>query len=156
MGREIRQVPAHWEHPKDTNGKYIPMFDEYYEDACAKWKAEFAEWEAGTHEYQDDCEFWEYDYPPTEESYMPGPKREHTWFQVYETVSEGTPVTPPFPSKKELGEYMERNGTFWSQEPMRKEAVDAFLESEWVPSGVFIKGVGLRMGIDAADFGSAE
>ena len=25
MGREIRQVPANWEHPKDENGHYKPL-----------------------------------------------------------------------------------------------------------------------------------
>ena len=27
MGREVRMVPKDWIHPKDRNGKYIPLFD---------------------------------------------------------------------------------------------------------------------------------
>ena len=26
MGREIRRVPANWQHPKDGHGDYIPMY----------------------------------------------------------------------------------------------------------------------------------
>ena len=33
MGRELRKVPANWEHPKDEDGKYHPMYNQYYGDA---------------------------------------------------------------------------------------------------------------------------
>lgn len=29
MGRELRRVPANWKHPKDGNGRYIPMYNIY-------------------------------------------------------------------------------------------------------------------------------
>lgn len=29
MHRKIRRVPANWEHPKDTDGNYIPMFEHF-------------------------------------------------------------------------------------------------------------------------------
>jgi len=38
-----------------------------------------------------------------------------TWYQVYETVSEGTPVTPPFATKEEVVEHIVTHGTFWDQ-----------------------------------------
>lgn len=37
MGRELRSVPANWEHPKKDNGEYQPMFNEYYGDALNEW-----------------------------------------------------------------------------------------------------------------------
>ena len=37
MGREIRRVPKGWEHPRDEGGKYIPMFDQSYDDAAKEW-----------------------------------------------------------------------------------------------------------------------
>ena len=27
MGREVRRVPADWQHPKDARGRFIPLFD---------------------------------------------------------------------------------------------------------------------------------
>jgi hypothetical protein len=37
MGREIRRVPANWEHPKDErDGGYIPMYDDDFDAALAK------------------------------------------------------------------------------------------------------------------------
>jgi hypothetical protein len=44
-----------------------------------------------------------------------GSRKMPTWFQVYETVSEGTPVTPPFATKEELVDYLVANGDFWDQ-----------------------------------------
>jgi hypothetical protein len=29
MGREVRMVPADWEHPVDATGKYIPLYRGY-------------------------------------------------------------------------------------------------------------------------------
>ena len=36
-------------------------------------------------------------------------------YQVYETVSEGTPVTPVFATKEELVEYLVKHGDAWDQ-----------------------------------------
>lgn len=29
MGREVRRVPANWEHPKDERGNFIPLFSSF-------------------------------------------------------------------------------------------------------------------------------
>lgn len=34
MGREIRRVPKNWKHPRLEDGRYQPMFDQNYEEAC--------------------------------------------------------------------------------------------------------------------------
>lgn len=48
MGREVRMVPADWQHPKDSKGNYIPMFDTSYEDAVRDWETEdLPEWIEG-------------------------------------------------------------------------------------------------------------
>jgi hypothetical protein len=117
MGREIRMVPPNWEHPKDERGNYISMYDEDFESAVADWKKEYCQWENGEHpDHEEDCEFWEwYGDPPDRESYRPKFTEEPTWFQMYETVSEGTPVSPPFAAKEELVDYLVENGDFWDQ-----------------------------------------
>lgn len=122
MGREIRRVPPNLEHPRYTKdtarnqrdiGEYMPMHDETFEETSRKWKEGYAAWEAGTHEslsyYREqdrDTQYWEYDSPPDRELCRPAFTEEPTWFQVYQTVSEGTPVTPPFATREELVEYL--------------------------------------------------
>lgn len=66
------------------------------------------------------------------------PKKNATWFQVYETVSEGTPVTPPFATKDELVDYLSTRGDFWDQDrgdgPWKRERAEAFVRSGFAPS----------------------
>lgn len=38
MGREVRKVPPHWDHPDQERGSGLqPMFDERFEDAAREW-----------------------------------------------------------------------------------------------------------------------
>jgi hypothetical protein len=158
MGREIRRVPSDWQHPpaqkyvpsKDPFGEskwveadyYQPLYDKDYETVAEKWISEFDQWRAGTHPDQsDDCRyFWEYDTPPDEEHY-----RERKWtaeeathYQIYETVTEGTPVSPVFASLDELVEWCVAQG-------YSRHAAENFAKQRWVPS----MAVDTRLGIIA-------
>jgi hypothetical protein len=125
MGREIRRVPPNWEHPKKEFsriefGRYVmkedyqPMYDEPFGPAMDEW---YAEWKAHKPEEHDGMPYWEYNGgPPDPAYYRPAwPEGSATWWQVYETVSEGAPVTPPFATREELVEYLVQNGDFWDQ-----------------------------------------
>jgi hypothetical protein len=146
MGREIRRVPPNWSHPRDERGEYRPCFDHDYETAAEQWIAEFDQWRAGTHphqqgEYASTCRyFWDYDAPPDEETCRPKFEQEPTWWQVYQTVSEGSPVTPPFATPEELIDYLVQYGDFWDQQRgeggWRREAAEAFVKSGYAPSGI--------------------
>lgn len=161
MGREIRMVPPNWEHPKydrDTAryaervGSYIPLYDKTFEDAAAEWKAEFAQWEAHTHPdwNPERGEFWEWHGgPPDSDCYRPAFTEDPTWLQVYETVSEGTPVTPPFATREELVDYLVSAGGH------SREAATALVSEGWAPSMV-ITGGKIYMGIDASALTSGE
>ena len=132
MGREIRRVPPNWEHPKRerwdySKGRYAevlqPMFDRSYKEAMDEWITKHFQWETGTHPDQDPDYRYYAEYagdPPDVAYYRPDWKEEPTWYQVYETVSEGTPVTPPFATKEELVEYLVENGDYWDQHRRRK------------------------------------
>lgn len=37
LGREIRKVPANWQHPRDELGDFKPLYDEDYQTVCHKW-----------------------------------------------------------------------------------------------------------------------
>lgn len=166
MGREIRMVPPHWEHPVypadeyhlHNAGKAIPMYDETFVDAVNEWKRGLTAYEAeGPH----DSEYWEsWAGPPCRENYRPAFAEEPTWFQVYQTVSEGTPVTPPFATSEELIDYLVENGDFACQErgnresPPSREAATAFVNSGYVPSATFRTGpdgVTFKSGISQAE-----
>jgi hypothetical protein len=66
--REVREVPQDWEHPRDAQGRFVPLFPFGYSF--------------------DDAES-----APT----MPDPGATHE-IMAYETVSEGTPISPAFPN----------------------------------------------------------
>mgnify|MGYP001013563247 CR=1 FL=1 len=149
MGREVRRVPPNWQHPRQCgwdDGRLQPMFDQTFATAAAEWKAEFAKWEAG--ERPDYCseesaalQYWEWSgAPPKREYYRPWEDDEATWFQVWETVSEGTPVTPPFATTQELADYLVENGDFWDQKRgdggWLRDNAEKFVTAGWAPSFV--------------------
>lgn len=150
MGREIRRVPPNWEHPKDENfndGRYQPMHETSFEKRKNEWIAEFLAWENKTHSsYDPEYTYWEWSgNPPDRTYYVPYKPEEATWFQVYETVSEGTPVSPPFETEEELIKYLATYGDFWDQKrgagPWNIESAAQFVKGDgWRPTGVITGG----------------
>jgi hypothetical protein len=154
MGREIRRVPPHWEHPRYTSdnarnsrdvGRFMSMADQDYETAAREWLEECDLWRAGTHKAQSGkyCSklrfYWEYaGGPPDEDHCRPAFTAKPTWYQVYETVSEGSPVTPPFATEDELIEYLvtvgEMAGTEYNRKYSRPAAEKFVRETGWAPS----------------------
>jgi len=119
-----------------------------------EWKDGLLAWERG--ERPDYCsekskslEYWEYSGgPPDREYYRPEWTSEPTHYQVYETVSEGTPVTPHFATKEELINYLVEFGDEWDQSRTRegrqqssgwpRKNAEDFVEREWTPSMVIV------------------
>ncbi len=125
MGREIRRVPPNWEHPKDEKGNYRSMHEEYYETALNKWLENHHKWMnnthpdqlSGTYSYVSKYKYfgsWESAPDPDYYNIYYKPE-EATWYQLYQTVSEGTPVSPPFETKEELSQYLADHGEFGSR-----------------------------------------
>ncbi|HUT60660.1 MAG TPA: hypothetical protein VNA25_22675 [Phycisphaerae bacterium] len=163
MGREIRRVPEGWEHPRYTKydavprwslsngygtseGEYRPLHDSDFASEMADWqtrwqacdtpekRAEFLEDEGG---------------PPRPEYHRPEWKDgEATHYQYYETVSEGTPLSPPMPSLEALAEWLSAHQDFWGKGPLTREQADAFCRSGWAPSFVFTPQTGLVSGVE--------
>jgi hypothetical protein len=98
MGREVRRVSKDWEHPKDEKGNYIPMHDEFVYNK--------EEIEEGLRDgwLKDDPPFYGCDVMPqwTEE--------EKTHYQMYENVTEGTPISPVFETPEELATWLVESG----------------------------------------------
>jgi len=105
--REVRPVPLEWQHPIEgepySNGspRYRPLFSR----ADLHYKTEFY---ADNPEYAGD---WEYD--PAD--FMPEMAEGTPYgFQLYETTTEGTPVSPVFPSLQELAAWCEDGATVFA------------------------------------------
>ena len=73
-------------------------------------------------EVRERYEAWKPEQPPT------GPG-----WQVWETVSEGSPISPVFATPEELIEWLVRDG-------YSRTAAESFVSSGWVPSGVIVDG----------------
>lgn len=145
MGRELRQVPANWEHPKKEDGSYHPMFNKYYGDALNKWFEQHTKWIDGTHEDLKDNPERKEEYPfyamwngnPPDVEYYQIKKyspEELTHIQLYETTSEGTPKSPVFRADEfeKLCEYAEKNVSTFAHFMATKEQWMEMLKNDFV------------------------
>jgi len=192
MGREIRRVPKGWEHPTKTEfdpfkrmtvTRFTPMYDEDYETAAARWWLKAVAWQAKDLESDalDDFEkrccaegetkwFWEWDGgPPDPDYYRPvWSDDERTCFQIYQTVSEGTPCSPVFENLEQLIAWMCKpidrirwpqynRGEDWQCSQGRSlEQAEAFAKSQHTFSGAFLPGHGFVDGIEANEIMGRE
>ena len=101
MGREIRRVPPGWEHPKRHNQwgyDFAPLYDKSYEEAQAAWEEARRTFNRTDYTFEE----WEGDAPDPSYYRPAWDEDTRTAFQIYETVSEGTPVSPVFESEEDL------------------------------------------------------
>lgn len=88
---------------------------------------------------------------PDPADYMPvfGDDGDLGWC-LYETVSEGTPVTPVFATAGELVEHLAAVGQDWDQTPMRREAAETLVrQGGSFGSMVAVGGTLYRSDVDA-------
>ena len=152
MSREIRNVPVMWEHPK-KNGRFEPLWDNYV-GSLKYWKEEIDRFiecmteviETGKttlydKEWTDEKALYEYFtednqlLPPKITNYMPSGR----WFQLYEGVSEGTPLSPAFSTKEELVDWLTNNKDYWGNQWSRNQA-EKMVEAGYSPSGLIAGG----------------
>lgn len=103
MGREVRKVPPNWQHPKDDRDGswYRPLFDgSDYQTRVASWNKAVAERGLqGAIDYEVN--------PPDANDFMPvWPDSERTHYMMYETTTEGTPISPAFSTPEELARWL--------------------------------------------------
>ncbi len=131
MGREVRQIPKDWQHPKgkvswSNEPEHIPLFDGY-DAALSEWEETKKEWDTEirkSEEYMFSAmlkhkadggtfEDWHGEKPrlysefPEIGSYVPDwPSKERTHYQMYETTSEGSPISPVMESPEALARWL--------------------------------------------------
>lgn len=145
MGRELRRVPANWEHPKKRDGSYQPMFNRYYGDELKDWLNQNEQWEKGVHpdliedpQLKEEYPFFAMYHgdPPSIDYYQTKiyDDEDLTHIQLYETTSEGTPASPVFHKDDfdKLCEYAAENVTTFAHFKATKEAWKKMLSDNFV------------------------
>ncbi len=150
MGREVRRVPSNWQHPKNDSDSHQPMYDESFREAAISWKAEFLEWEAGKQfdyfkpeKHPDDFQFWEWGGgPPDRGCYRPDwSEGLRTHYQMYETTTEGTPISPVMESPETLAQWLvDNNASASASQTATYKAWLAVCYGGYAPSAVGVAG----------------
>jgi len=148
MGREIRYVPKDWKHPEKDPGDSIPLLNGSYSKRVAEWDKAAATWT------DEDLSYAEYSGErPSKEDYMPDwPDSEQTHMQMYETCTEGTPISPIFSrdEPEELAHWLADNNVsaFAFQGATYKEWFSMIVRSGVSISCIMEKN-GIRSGVAA-------
>jgi hypothetical protein len=165
MGREIRKVPATWKHPKSEREHYDlgewnfrPLHGENFDEELKEYRHNRSLWRKKQHPDQlsgiaTNSTFVDWHgNEPEPEDYRHYKDEDCTHYQMYETVSEGTPCTPAFATLQELEDYLvdvgELPGTKYNQKYSRA-AAHAFCSEGWAPSFVVSPAHGIENGIES-------
>lgn len=165
MGREVRRVPANWQHPKIERPnlrrgvmekRFQPMFDRPFAPAMREWIAAWEAWDRGERpDYAKDetMPYWEYaGGPPHPAYYRPDwPDAERTHLMMYEDTSEGTPISPAFETPEELARWLADTGaSAFGRETASYEAWLNIARGGWAPSAVYTPDTGLVSDVAAS------
>jgi hypothetical protein len=164
MGREIRKVHKTWVHPCDEEGNAIPLHEGPYSKALADWKEQKRQWDLGFVKdwskdelawkpKDTDCETFEewHGEKPVAHDYMPEWEPEDlTHIQMYETCTEGTPISPPMEMPEELARWLaDNNASAFGGQGASYEAWLSMCKRGWAPSAIFSSDKGMQSGVEA-------
>jgi hypothetical protein len=165
-------VPKDWQHPTKDNGDYKPLHDSSFEKRLADWEEGQAQWEKGFREdwaingkdkqqgkswkkkEADETGTWE-DWDgekPEKENYMPVFKEgTATHLMMYETCTEGTPISPAFATPEELAHWLADNGaSAFGDLTATYEQWLCVAKSGYAPSAIYTPKTGLISGVEAS------
>lgn len=120
MSREVRRVPADWKHPRESgrSNMHRPLFEGPWEARAEQWDKDAALFARGLDSQGDPLPvdmkattFAEWDGDrPEQRDYMPTwTDAEKTHWQMYETTTEGTPISPVCDSPENLARWLADN-----------------------------------------------
>lgn len=165
MGREVRRVPANWQHPKthtfNQRGQWVeryePLCDGNWAQCAKEWDEAREKWErgefptyAGQESRQMPFDQWE-GRRPYSGDYMPQwSDAERTHLMMYETTSEGTPISPAFATPEDLARWLADNGaSAFASETATYEQWLAVARGRSAPSAVYTPETGFVSGVAA-------
>lgn len=143
MSREVRMVPKGYIHPMQTKDICVALLSGYKEDSV-----EFLHManEEGLQEAVD------YMGCPDQDNYMQEwPEDEKTHCMMFETTTEGTPISPAFETPEELAKWLYESGaSAFGGSTGTYEGWLRVAKGGFAPSAVIINGV-LDSGVNAID-----
>jgi hypothetical protein len=169
MSRAVRMVPPDWKHPvigTYPNGKinYRALESGAFSQRLADWNEEFSHWESGEVADWSSPGAWKpkdadhagmsfaewHGEMPVAEDFMPEwPASEATHFMMYETTSEGTPISPAFATPEELAMWLVDNGaSAFADQTASYGHWLRIARGGWAPSAI-LDDKGFRSGVTA-------
>jgi hypothetical protein len=162
MGRQCFRVPVDWQHPrKEHSDLFQPMhMDRDFNTEAREWLREAIEWAAGTHAdiVADPSRKESYPFywmwagePPDADYFRPRWTSEPTHYQMYETTSEGTPISPVMESPEALAQWLTDHhaSTFGHMTATYEQWLNV-CHGAWAPSMIFTPETGLISGVEAS------
>lgn len=163
MGREIRMVPANWNHPAKVvdrgNIQFVPLLGGSFPERASQYAAEKEKWDHGEFpdwagEESKKLSFEEFEgQAPNADDYMPEWKlEEKTHLMMYEDTSEGTPISPAFATPEELARWLTENGasSFGSSTATYEQWLST-CKRGFAISAVYTPSTGLVSGVEAME-----
>ena len=141
MIREMRMVSEDWKHPKNDKGKYEPLQSVENWLSSGRYYQEYPENYVGE---RQDIDFFNL------KDYMPlTPLEERPLLMMYETCTDGTPISPAFKTPEELAHWLADNGasSFGSMTATYEQWLST-CKAGWAPSAVIKNGV-LKSGVES-------
>lgn len=148
MGREVRRVPPDWQHPvegkyPDGSPRYVPLFDG-------------ADYERHARMAKDGSLGKVYELPHKDDFMPIWTPEEATHYMMYETCSEGTPISPAFATPEELAHWLADTGASafggetatyegWLRVAQGRPSISAILVVRPDGSGELVTGVDAQM-----------
>lgn len=176
MGREVRRVPLDWVHPSEPNGQARPLIGGNFLKAVVaeydfekmKWEQGFFKktdytnycehggkpevtWEPKTEEHEGTFAEWNGERPRAED-YMPVyDESEKVGYQMYETTTEGTPISPVFKDPEQLAHWLADTGAsaFGGYTSTYEEWLAMIVGPGYSMSAIFTPGEGMQSGVSA-------
>ena len=168
MGREVRRVPADWQHPKHNvhewkTGRMVERYKslfpgERYQPEVDEWDEECAKWKAGWRpDYCTDPKSRSMTYEqysgqrPHKDDYMPDwPAEQCTHLMMYENTAKARPISPAFETPEELARWLaDSEASSFGNGTASYEGWLRVAKGGWAPSAVSIGGGQLVSGVDA-------
>ena len=149
MSREVRRVPADWEHPKNTDGQYKPLHpgarymrqaNDFMEHLRSMGLQRTIEWRG---------------MPPDMRDFMPDwPEDKATHFMMYENTTEGTPISPAFTTPEKLANWLVATGAIgFTGQTAPYESWLRVARGGYAPSFLIVPGLGLVDGVNSLHIG---
>lgn len=159
MGREVRRVPKDWHHPSNSRGHYIPLLGGSFLERLRGWKEDSAQWQKGMRWTWNRKKLVPVDAEDLGQPFEEKPKRADympDWtttvashYQMYETCTEGTPISPVFAAPEELARWLADNeASAFGAKTASYEAWLRTCRGESAPSAVFSPETGLVSGVE--------